>query len=113
MFGESLLDELKKDLENNNYFLCFDNLTTAGKNITVLEARYFKTDIINEMPITQIYNRVVGIKYLSDSTTRKTMHEIIKEKLLNLSEEVRNNLIGLAHGHAGNLSGKKIGLHQM
>ena len=57
-FGDSLLDETKKDLMLNNYSLYIDNSTITGKSISVLEAGYLKTEVIDNMPVTQICNKV-------------------------------------------------------
>jgi len=109
-FGGCLLEELKKDLPSNNYSLCIDNSTIGGKSISLIEARYLKTEIKNDLPETKIFNKVVGVKYLSNSSSGETMYNIVKDKVLDLSPEIRNNLIGLAHDLASSLTSESKGL---
>ena len=47
----------------------------------------------------------VGIKYLKDSSSAKTLFDITQEKILDLSEKVKSNLVGITHDHASALSG--------
>ena len=109
-FGECLIEDLKADLSANKYSLCIDNSTIGGKSVTIIEAKYLKKEIINEIPHTKIMNKIVGVKYLNDSSTGETMYNIVKEKVLELDSEVKNNLIGLAHDLAANLTSEAKGL---
>jgi len=109
-FGECLLEELKEQLSTNKYSLCIDNSTLTGKGISIIEARYLKTKIENDLSITQIKNKVVGVKYLSESSDGETMYKIVREKVLDLSPSIGNNLVGLAHDMASSLTGENIGL---
>ena len=49
-----------------------------------------KTAIIK----TKIENKILGIKYLQGSSDAETQLQIVNEKLFNLGENVKKNLIG-------------------
>jgi len=52
----------------------------------------------------------LGLKYLKDSSSGKTLFNAIREKVFNLGEEVKNNFIGITFDHAKAMTGTKIGL---
>jgi len=93
VWGDYLSEELEKDLNESKYSLCVDNSTIGKKSICALEVRYLKKELDQNQELrTRIQNRIVGIKYLEDSSTGETLFRIVKEKLLTLSEQIRNNL---------------------
>ena len=113
-FGKCLIDELKKDLEESPFSLSIDNSTIARINICALKVRYLKEiPDVNGLKNTKIMNKVVGIKYLSDSSSSQTLFDLTQEKLLSLSPKVEANFVGLAHDHAASLSGPKKGLGEL
>jgi len=109
-WGDYLIEELKKDLTQSKYSLCVDNSTVGTKSICALEVRYLKKINENEKIRTKIQNRIIGIKYLEESSTGKTIYQIVQDKLLSLSDEIKNNLIGTVHDQGSNLTGPHIGL---
>ena len=110
-FGHCILNDLQKDLSKSPFSLTIDNSTIAGKCVTALMVRYLKdyTDT-GGFKRTAIMNRTIGIKYLKESGNAQIMLEIVKEKLLNFSDEIKANLIGYVHDHASTLSGSQEGL---
>ena len=114
-WGDYLREVLRKDLEQSTYSLCIDNSTISGTNISAIQVRYLKAITLNEgsneFRNLQIQNKVVGLKYLSDSSTGKTLYNIVQEKLFDLSPQIKNNLTGFTHDHASSLSGKGLGLY--
>jgi len=110
-FGQCFLSQLKDDLEKSPFSFCIDNSTVARLNICALKVRYLKESLDEQGSVrTSIQNKIIGIKYLKDSSNAKTLFDITKEKLLNLSEKVKSNLVGIAHDHASTLSGPLNGL---
>ena len=59
---------------------------------------------------TSIENRIIGLKYLQDSSTIEKLHEVVNEKLLSLAPEIPNNFHGIVHDLGTNLSGVHNGL---
>jgi len=110
-FGKFLVDELKKDLENSPFSLCIDNSTVAKKSICALKVRYLK-EFADDKGMIRNYlqNKIIGIKYLEESSSAKTTFQIAKEKLLDLSEEIKKNFVGFVHDHHSTLTGDKGGL---
>ena len=109
-WGDYLSEELKDDLTQSKYSLCVDNSTVGKTSICALEVRYLKKFIENNQLRTKIQNRIVGIKYLEESSTGATIYQIVKEKLLELSAEIKGNLIGTVHDRGSNLTGPEFGL---
>ena len=113
-WGEYLKDNLIEDLKNNKYSLCLDSSTITGTNILALQLRYLKdiNSVENNIEVSrmELQNRVIGLKYLGESSTGETVYNIVKDKLLTLDSQIKDNFIGLAHDHGSNLSGHRIGL---
>jgi len=110
-YGKHLLTKLADDLRSSPYSFTIDSSTVSRTNITSIKVRYLKEHCdSNGIKKTKIENRTIGIKYLKHSSTAKTMLDITNEKLLNLSLEVKSNLVGYVHDHASNLSGVHQGL---
>lgn len=97
-------------MAKNKYSLSIDNSTIGGKSISILEARYLKTEIVNNLSRTSIKNKIVGVKYLSESSSGETMYNIVNEKLFDLDFDVKSNFIGLAHDLASSLTSEAKGL---
>lgn len=110
MGEEFLYEQLKEDLTLSKYSLCVDNSTVGKTSVCALEVRYLKQFIDNDKLRTKIQNRIIGIKYLEDSSTGATIYKIVNEKLLSLSEEIKNNLVGTVHDRGSNLTGAEAGL---
>jgi len=110
-FGTSLLDQLKEDLSASPFSLAVDNVTLGGKNICGLQVRYLKqyageSDILN----IKLENRIIGIKNLEESSTGDALLKVVKEKLLDMAPQIKDNFRGIVHDHGSNLSGKHKGL---
>jgi len=113
-WGAYIREKLNADLELSKYSLCTDNSTISGTNISAIQLRYLKEVTKFEQNIEikklEIQNRVIGLKYLEESSNGQTLFNIVKTKLLDTSEQINNNLVGFAHDHASSLSGNGIGL---
>ena len=113
-WGDYLKENLISDLKNSKYSLCLDNCTISGTNISAFQLRYLKeidfSENDNEVKQLEIQNRVIGLKYLGESSTGLTIYNFVKDKLLNLDNQIKHNFVGLAHDHGSNLSGHGIGL---
>ena len=60
---------------------------------------------------TKIYNQVIGVKKLGQSSNAQTFADIIKEKILfNNNMEIKKNIIGLTTDRAQTLLGDQAGL---
>ena len=111
VWGDYLHQQLLEDLCQSKYSLIVDNSTIAGKNICAIEVRYVKYNIISEQAVeSSITNRVVGLKYLEDSSSGETIYKILKERLINLNELIQENLVGVTHDRGSNLTGSRIGM---
>jgi len=110
-FGSSIIDQIKEDLSISPFSLTVDNVTAGGKSMCGLQVRYLK-QYGEESGITRtkIENRIIGIKYLEESSKGEVLFNAVQEKLLNLGTEVKNNFRGLVHDHGANIAGFNIGL---
>lgn len=113
-FGHFLINELKKDLELSPFSLSIDNSTIAKKTICALKVRFLKKSL-DENGIRRNYlqSKLIGIKYLKHSSNAEAVFNATKEKLLNLSEKVKENFVGYVHDHHSTLTGKKKGLGKL
>ena len=109
-WGSYIKEKLNADLELSKYSICIDNSTISGTNISAIQLRYLKEIKCFEETKLEIQNRVIGLKYLEESSNGKTLFNIVKSKLLDTNEQIKNNLIGFTHDHASSLSGSGIGL---
>jgi len=110
-YGKCILEKLKKDLSNSPYSFTIDSSTVAKKNICALKVRYLKETVDAEgVKRNKLQNRIIGIKYLKESSDAKTMFHFVQEKLLNLNPQIESNMVGYVHDHASNLSGLHNGL---
>jgi len=57
----------------------------------------------------KLQNRIIGIKYLKESSDAKTMFHFVQEKLLNLNP-IESNMVEYVNDHAPNLSCPHNGL---
>ena len=111
IFGKSLIEEITQDLSNGPFSVTIDNVTVSGKSICGLQVKYLKKYLDEEgLQRSSIENRIIGLKYLEESSSAEVLYETVQEKLLALDPEIRNNFRGLAHDHASNLSGTHKGL---
>ena len=113
-FGNFLIDELKKDLEASPFSVSIDNSTVAKKSICAIKVRYLKK-YLDEQGIKRnlLQSKLIGIKYLNHSSRADIIFKITKEKLLDLSEKVRENFVGFVHDHHSTLTGNKKGLGKL
>jgi len=113
-WGEYLKENIIEDLKKSTYSLSLDNCTISGTNISVFQLRYLKEINYSENNIEvkqlEIQNRVIGLKYLGESSSGLMIFNALKDKLLNLDNQIRNNFVGLVHDHGSNLAGHGIGL---
>jgi len=102
-FGKCLLSDITDDLSSGRYSLSIDNSTVAKESIGGLKVRYLKdyedfvtgvNDLKTAIIKTKIENKILGIKYLQGSSDAETQLQIVNEKLFNLGENVKKNLIG-------------------
>jgi len=108
-FGSCLVEELKEDLISGPFSFTIDNSTIARKNITALKVRYLK-ETKNEkgLNIMELQSKVIGLKYLEESSNAKKLLDITKTKLLD--DNIKPNVVGFVHDHASVLSGVNKGL---
>jgi len=111
VWGEYLHENLQEELCQSKYSLVVYNSIITGKNICAIEVRYIKHNwIANQVVKSSITNRVVGLKYLEDSSSGETIYKILKERLTDLNEHIHENLIGATHDQRSNLTGSRIGM---
>jgi len=110
-FGKTFIEQLKKDLSSSPFSLTVGNVTATGKNICGMQVKYLK-HYTDEMQVlrTTIENRVIGLKYLECSSSTETIYNAVKEKVFNLSPEIRFSLRGFVHDHTEKLTGLHNGL---
>lgn len=110
-FGTCLIENIKEDLASSRYSLSIDNATVGDKSICGLKVRYLK-EITDDDGLSNFHieNKIIGLKYLEESSDGKTIHDIIQEKLFNSNANIKKNFIGLTHDNAGALKGSGIGL---
>ena len=109
-FGSILHKNLIEDLEASCYSFSIDNSTVGDKNICALKVRYLKEAKKGDKLSLQLQNKVIGIKYLEDSSDGATMYNIVKEKLFDLSEKIKGNFSGIVHDLAKSLTSTEKGL---
>ena len=113
-FGDYCLEKLKEDLSNSKYSLAIDNSTISKTSICAIKVKYLKerreTSENSANQKIEIQNKIIGLKYLKDSSSGETLFKAIKEKVFDLNEEVKNNFIGITFDHAKAMTGNRIGL---
>ena len=98
-------------MKNAPFSLALDGVTVNGVNICGLKVRYLKIYIDSDgFRKTKIENRMVGLKYLEDSSTAKAILKIVQDKLFSLDPAIKKNLVGYTHDDAATLSGSIGGL---
>ena len=111
LLGDYILKELKEDLKSRPFSLIIDNVTVCRENICGIKVRYLKSyKDSSGFTRTRIENRMLGLKYLEESSTAATHLNIVKEKLFSLDSNIIKNLVGYAHDAAATLSGESAGL---
>lgn len=110
-YGRYLLDNIKQDLIKSPFSFTIDSSTVAKKNIVALKVRYMKETLDSKgFKKSYLQNKVVGIRYLKESSSAQVMHQATKQTILSLDEDIPTNLVGYVHDHASNLSGPYNGL---
>jgi len=109
--GEAILEEITENLCSNPYSLSMDNVTVSGDSICGLQVRYLKeyTDC-DGLKRYAIQNKVIGLKYLEESSNSKALLSPLNEKVFNLQESLEQNLIGITHDRASAFTGEENGL---
>jgi len=82
-----------------------------GDQILAIRTRYLKEpyDETLKTHITTIQNHILAIENLKASSIGKVFYDIVEERAL-YNETLKNNLVGLCHDGASNLTGKEKGL---
>ena len=117
-FGACILEEIKTDLENTKYSMSVDNVTINGTGMCGVKVRYLKqyehkiqdSGTQTSIQLSRYENKFIGIKYLQESSEAKVILDVVKGKLLNLSDSIPQNLIGYVHDRGSNLDGCRKGL---
>jgi len=93
-FGTYMLNKLKRDLARTKFSFAIDSSTIAGENICTLKVKYLEEiNEKNQLLHTKIKNQVIGVKTLEEKSTGRTYFELVEEKLLDLDEEIKEQLI--------------------
>jgi len=104
-FHSSLLKDIKNQIRTKPYSLIIDNSTICGENYCILQVRY-----LNEIDGNNVVsNRIFSVNKLGESSDSKTLHNIVKEKLIT-DEQIKNNMVGICHDNAATLIGANKGL---
>ena len=78
-----------------------------------LKVKYLKESITEEgQRHLEIMNKVIRLTTLKESSNAKTMNDIVKNKFF-ISDQIKENLIGLTHDNASALSSEENGLAGM
>jgi len=111
-FGTFYKEQITNELSDYKYSLMIDNSTISRTKICAIKARYIKNEVnsINLIPQASLENKIIGLKYLEDNSTAKTLLEAIQEKVFNLGIEVKDNFTSIAYDNAKTLKGDKNGL---
>ena len=109
--GESLLKETKKILEESPFSLIIDNVTASNTGICGMQVRYLKEFQDNSgFQRYAIENKLIGLKYLEESSKSQVLFQAVKEKILDLGDKIKQNFIGLTHDKASVFTGEYSGL---
>jgi len=118
-FGKFLSEKTQKELEFSKFSLMVDNATITGTNVCGMKVRYLRSSEEKlpfgyngqPIPITKSYyqNKVIGVKYLQESSTAPVLFQAVNEKVFNQSEGIKKNLIDYIHDRGSNLSGSEEG----
>ena len=109
--AKDLKERLYKDLENSPFSLSLDTTTLMGDQILAIRTRYLKEiyDETLKTHIPTIQNHILAIENLRASSIGQVFYDIVEERAL-YNETLKNNLVGLCHDGASNLTGKEKGL---
>jgi len=104
-------EDLKQKLENYPYSLIIDNSTFSGVNVCALKVKYLEKEWQETLKtnVTTVKNKVIAISDLEESSTGKSLKEIVETKLFS-NEKIKKHMIGLAHDNGSSLVGENIGL---
>ena len=102
-------DDLKKKLSSRPFSLSIDGSTICCENVLAMKVRYLdREENDDNKNMTEIKNKVVGIKTFKESSTGQTIYNILQEKLFS-SPEILQNLVGVVHDRGSNLVGSDLG----
>jgi len=109
--GDSLQEEIKKSLEERPFSLIIDNVTVSKTSICGMQVRYLKEyEDSSGFKRNAIENKVIGLKYLEESSKAKVLLNAVKEKILDLGDSIKKNFIGITHDKASVFTGEYSGL---
>lgn len=112
-FGAFYQEKLKEYLSESKYSVSIDNACISKTNICAIKARFLrdipKTDM-EPIPRIVIENKLIGLKYLNDSSSGQVIFKALKEKVFDLGFYVENNFAGITFDHAKVMIGEKNGL---
>jgi len=99
--GDALLNETIEDLKKNPFSLSIDNVTVSSTSICGIQVKYLN-EYQDESGFKRsfIENKIVGLKYLEESSKSEVLLKTVKEKILNFGEDVKQNFIGITHDRA-------------
>ena len=92
LLGKNIMEEVRDDLTKFPFSLAVDNVTISGENVCGFKVQYIKTYKDKDGFIrSRLGNRMIGLKYLGDSSTAPTLLNIIKDKVLVRYSQLKMN----------------------
>ena len=110
-FRPLLLGEIKDHLSSQPYSLIIDNVTFSGESFCALKVKYLAKEWNEDLQsnLTTIKNKIFSLSNLKESSSGQTIKSIVEDRLFS-SEQIRSNLVGIAHDNASSLTSPNIGL---
>ena len=110
-FRPILIDGIINSLKTKPFSLSLDNATFSGEHFCALKVKFLDLEWNDELQenISTIKNKIIALHNLKESSSGKTMEEILNLKLFQ-TEEIKNNLIGIVHDCASSFTGSDVGL---
>ena len=104
-------DQIKEKLSNNPYSLIIDNSTFCNSNLCALKVKFLEKEWHEELQthITSVKNQIIALSDLKESSTGQTLKDIVESRLFT-NDDIKKNMIGLAHDNGSSLVGENIGL---
>lgn len=110
-FGKAFYNDLLEKLSERPYSLILDNSTFCGESLCAIKVKFLAQEWDEELKIstTKVNNKILSLTNLKESSSGKTLMEIVQNKLFR-SDDVKKNLIGFVHDNGSSLVGDKLGL---
>ena len=110
-FGPILKEELENKLNQTKYSLIIDNATFCGESFCAIKVKYLDSDWNEEIQsnITCIKNKIIALSSLKESSSGRTLQNILETRLF-WNKEVKKNMVGFAHDNGSNFAGEYTGL---